>query len=183
MIKIGIDIDGVLYPWHWSIYRFFCEQKGFTGSQVEFWRDTFRKLPADVIDYYVALPIHYSDTVPDLSILKAVDEISKLGEIYYITSRSLELESITRKFLNNLNLAFLENLIFEKDKATFCRMNSIDYFVDDQPEYLDKMKLFVNCYLMAVPHNIDKREGYNLVYSLREFCEIIKIQQAVKDGK
>lgn len=168
-MRIGIDIDGVVYPWHYSMYRYFTEFKGYTGTQVQFWKD-FSIIPNDTQNYYVSLPFLYSNTVPSKCVFEGLEMLATLGELFYITARGPDdVKTVTRKFLKNYNLPFSENLIFEKDKATVCRMLGIEYFIDDQIKHLIPMQGFVKTYLMSAPHNIDNRDGFTVVNSLKEF--------------
>ena len=172
-MRIGVDIDGVIYPWHYSIYRYFTEFKGYSGTQVEFWK-YFPSLPKNTQRYYVSLPFLYSNTIPSKSVFDALDSLSTLGELFYVTARwSDDVKVVTRKFFKTHNPPFSENLIFDSDKATVCRMLGIDYFLDDQTKHLIPMQGFVKTYLMAQPHNVDDREGFTVVNSLKEFYDEI----------
>lgn len=171
-MRIGLDIDGVLYPWHDSIYRYFQEFKGFTGEQRDFWL-YFRQLPERTQDYYVSIPLCYLDTMPSKDVLTTLPLLAELGEIHYITSRKSELVWATLKFFDIYELPFKENLTFSANKAEIIRLHRVDYYLDDIPHYIDQVKLLTKAYLMRVPHNFDQRDGYETVGSLREFYEVI----------
>jgi uncharacterized HAD superfamily protein len=167
-MRIGLDIDGVLYPWHDSIYRHFQQFKGYEGGEVEFW-DYFRALPESTQRYYVYIDIFYLDTMPRRSTLDVVPALADLGDIYYITSRAEHLERCTRKFFDMYDLPFKENLIFTEDKATVIRLKKIDYYLDDLPRFVDQARWITDAYLLTQPHNAGQREGYETVSSLKEF--------------
>lgn len=168
-MRIGIDLDGPVYPWHEEVYRYFTENKGYNKTIEEFW-STDREL---VTPYYVSLPFLYNSTTPRREVLEHLPKIAELGEIYYITSRSPELWQVTKKFFQFYDLPFSENVIFAEDKATQVRLLRIDYFVDDMPKHVDSLTGITNVYMYTVVHNRGQREGYKTVSSMREFYEVL----------
>jgi uncharacterized HAD superfamily protein len=172
-MNIGIDIDGVLYPWHYSVYKYFTEFKNFIGTQYEFW-NYFKKLPKDEQLYIVNLPFLYSDTTPHDDVLETLPLLSTIAEIYYITHRPISVEHQTEKFFVKYNLPFSENVVFTDDKATFIRLKNIKYFVDDTPKNIDDVKGITRAFLFKARHNVDARENYECVSTLREFYNLIK---------
>lgn len=172
-MKIGLDIDGVIYPWHYSLYRYFTECKNFVGTEHEFWT-MFRLFPENKQKYYVSIPTLYADTSLTEDAQKYLPLLAELGEIFYITSRDQELQSVTQKFFDFYEVPFKENLIFDVDKANIVRLLGLDYFVDDMPKHLEKMKGITKTFLFKRSHNKDQREGYDCVGSLREVYGIIK---------
>lgn len=171
-MNIGLDIDGVIYPWHYSIYRFFTEFKNYTGSEREFW-SYFDSLDGEVQDYYVSIPIHYLDQTPSEDVMKYLPKLAELGEIFYITSRKPELMSVTRKFFNIYDLPFKENVIFSKNKANYIRLHHIDYFVDDSPKVIDEISGITTAYLFKCAHNWKNRDNYSVIGSLGEFYQLL----------
>ncbi len=172
-MRIGLDIDGPIYNWHWSIYRYFTEFKGFEGNERDFWRYV-RTLPEEDIRYFVSLPTLYLDTSPTEDVLTYVPKIAELGEIFYITARGDELRWATGKFFDKYQLPFKQNVIFSKDKANYVRLNKIDCFLDDQPHNLDVLKGITDIYLFKAVHNWESREQYNLINSMKEFYELLR---------
>ena len=172
-MRTGLDIDGVLYPWPDSIYRYFVEFKGFSGTPRQFW-DMFKSLDYGVQEYYVSLPTLYLDTSPTEDVLTYVPKIAELTEIFYITSRPASAEWATLKFFDKYNLPFKENLIFSKDKPMYVRLNEIEMFLDDLPGNVDKLLGVTDVYLFCREHNYNQREGYKQVSSLRQFYNLIQ---------
>ncbi len=172
-LRIGLDIDGVIYPWHWSLYRYFTEFKGFTGDERAFWT-MIKSMPYGSIEYFVSLPTLYLDTSPTSDVLINLPKIAELGEIFYITARTDELRWATGKFFDNYRLPFKENIIFSKDKANYVRLNKIDCFLDDQPNNLDALKGVTETYLFKAVHNWMDRERFPLINNMREFYELLR---------
>ena len=175
-MRIGLDIDGVIYPWHYSIYRYFTEFKNFAGSELEFWA-YFRLFSVEKQMYYVSIPTLYTDTSLTQDAIEYLPKLAELGELFYITSRDHELQPLTQKFFKFYDIPFKENLIFEKDKASVVRLYGIDYFVDDMISHLEKMQGITTSFLFKQPHNFYDRDGYNCIGSLKEFYNTIQEKQ------
>lgn len=169
-MKIGLDIDGVLYPWHYSIYRYFLENKGIEEGIDNFWKNHRE----EVTEYYTSIPFLYLDTTPTQDVLTYVPKIAELGEIFYITSRSPSLWWVTGKFFSNYDLPFKENLIFTKSKPTEVRANRIDVFLDDQPHHVQELQGITDAYLFKCIHNRESREGFRLINTMKEFYELLE---------
>jgi uncharacterized HAD superfamily protein len=169
-MKIGLDIDGVIYPWHYSIHRYFVENCGYSGDISTFWmRD--RRI---ITDYHVSIPLCYLDTSPTEDVLTYVPKLAELGELYYVTSRASDLLWATEKFFRIYDLPFKENLVFSKDKATYVRFLKLDFFLDDMPKYVDMLSGITDTYLFKAVHNSDVRDNYRVINSMKEFYELIK---------
>lgn len=172
-MRVGIDIDGPLYDWHYCIYRYFQEFRSFAGTQREFW-DYFRTLDNDTQSYYVSLPHLYLNMEMRPEVKKSVELLSGTAEIYYITARDESLKSVTRKFFDKSEMPFKENLIFSQSKVEYVRLLGLSYFLDDMPKHVKNLQGITEPYLLAVPHNYDQRDGFNIVYSVKEFVEIVR---------
>ena len=169
-MRIGLDLDGVLYPWHYSIHKYFVEFKGYEGDIGTFWEKD-RHL---ITDYYVSIPLLYLDVTPTEDVLTYVPKIAELGEIYYITSRIPDLEWATRKFLDLNGMPFKENLVFAEEKATPVRHYKLDYFLDDLPKHVTSLQNLCQAYLFKAIHNRNNREGFTVINSMKEFYELLK---------
>lgn len=172
-MRVGIDIDGPLYDWHYCIYRYFQEYKNFQGTQREFWK-YFHTLEPEVQHYYVTLPHLYLNMEMKIEVLKALESIAEVAEIFYITARDESLKPVTLKFFDKSEPPFKQNLIFAQSKSEYVRLLNIKYFVDDMPKHVKSLEGITNPYLLALPHNHDQREGFNVVGSMREFAEIVR---------
>jgi uncharacterized HAD superfamily protein len=163
-----------VYPWHDSIFRYFREFKGYEGESArEFWK-YFHSLTYDEQMYYVSIPLNYLDTTPKEDVLTYLPLIAELGTVYYITHRSKELIPATRKFFNNFSLPFKENVIFTSDKPTYMRLLNIDFFLDDRWQNIEEVKGITEAFLFKAAYNWEYREKYNMIYSFKEFYEMLK---------
>lgn len=169
-MKIGLDLDGVVYPWHDSIYRYFQEYKGYSEDIGTFWLKD-RHL---ISEYYVTMPLNYLDQIPSRDILDNVPLIAELGEIYYITARHPDLWWATEKFFDMYQLPFKENIVYAVDKATAIRLHGIDIFLDDFPSNVEAVQSLTDAYLFKCVHNRNDRERFRVVNTMKEFYEIVR---------
>ncbi len=178
-MRIGIDMDGVVYPWHYSIYRYFTEFCGYNKDISTFWLEDEHL----VTDYHVSIPLCYLDTSPTEDVLEYLPKLAEIAELYYITSREHHLLWATQKFFKNYDLPFKENLIFSKEKGTYARLLHLDYFLDDMPRYIDMLTGITNAFLFKAVHNADVRENYPVMNSFKEFYEMVRSKSEVDAKK
>jgi uncharacterized HAD superfamily protein len=173
-MNIGLDIDGVIYRWHESLYRYFCEIKGFDGTIYDFWLKFVPSKPNEYWDYYASLPFLYWDTTPRDDVLVTLPKLAELGTLYYITSRPDEVRYKTEKFFDYYDLPFKENIIFSRDKQTYARLLKLDYFVDDLQNNVDEVSKVTKTFLFRATHNFPIQDKYPTVGTLNEFYHIIR---------
>lgn len=173
-MNIGLDIDGVVYPWHESIYRHFIEQGKFSGTSRGFWDWFTRPEQNELAHYYVKIPIFYLDTTPTEDVLEYVPKIAEIATIFYITARPEESRLATEKFFKIYQLPFSENVIFTNDKPNHVRVNKIQYFLDDRDKHVDELMGITNAYLFKAVHNYKYRDQYSTINSMKEFYEILR---------
>jgi len=181
-MNIGLDLDGVIYRWHESLYRYFCEQKGYEGTIYDFWLHYVQERPSEFWDYYVSLPLLYWDTSPRPDVLEFLPKIAKLGTIYYLTHRPEEVKTVTGKFFDFYDLPFKENVIFTKDKQTYARFLGLDVFVDDLAKNIDDVsKVVKNTYLFRTVHNIPVQDSYKNVGTFKELYKILLEKSTLRE--
>lgn len=170
----GLDIDGVVYPYHEAVYTYYQCYMGYNDSYNRFWTQYFPSLSEEEQDYIVSIPIPYDMMDPYPYALKFINKAMELGdEVYYLTSRDSSLERITRRYLRRHEFLFQDNLIMCKDKATECRRYDITDFIDDFTKHVNSVSLVCNAYLINKPWNVDNRKDYPVVSNMKEFFEII----------
>lgn len=172
-MRIGLDIDGVIRPWHISMYRYFQIHKNFQGTEEQFW-EYFIDLPSSSQEYYVSIPILYMDTIPTKDVLEFVPKLSELGEVYYITACPPDVAWATEKFFDIYEMPFKENIVYSKDKATIIRAKRIDIFLDDLPHNVESVQNLTDAYLFKCIHNRKDREKFRVISSIQEFYELIR---------
>lgn len=172
-IVLGLDFDGVLYDWHSAVHTYFQYEMGYEGSYHDFWSTYMNSLSKERQDYLVRLPLLCDATIPSQRVMDFLEFASQHSDIYYITSRPVEVEAITRKYMKKYDFPFQDNLFVTNDKATVCRYVGVTHFLDDQAKNLVNIAPIADAYLFAKLWNKEYREEYKVVYSLKEFQEAV----------
>ena len=158
--RIGMDIDGVLYPWHTAVYNYLRIYNGCPPpSYRDLWLDPHKYMSEEKWAYIASLPILYSTIFPRKGVLDLLNTQDKAGHtIYYITNRESHLERVTRKYLADHKFPQLSNLILTKDKEQEVRILEIDIFVEDRPKNLEKLAGLCRTIGIIQPWNEAKQE-------------------------
>ena len=172
-IVLGLDLDGVLYDFHSAMFTYFQYEMKYTGTYQEFWLEYFRGLSKEKQKYYLALPIFYDAVIPSCRIMSFLEYAKDRAEIYYITHRPMEVESITKRHLKKYNFPYQDNLCITDDKVTACRMYGVTHFLDDFANQVEAVAKITNAYLFAKPWNKEYRDKLTTVYSLEEFRQLV----------
>src|SRR3989304_5261519 len=170
---ISLDIDGILYPYHEALYTYYQYEMNYNDTYEKFWTDFLPNQSKKKQDYIISIPIVYEMIAPYKCVTDFLDYISKKVDVYYMTSRPLELERITRKYFKKYNFPFQDNLIMTSDKANACRLYGITHFLDDHAHHVENVSKVADAYLMAKIWNKEYQDKLNTVHSLREFRERI----------
>ena len=171
-LKIGIDIDGVLYPWHEIVYREIGEDTGLSFN--DFWVNYIPSMSEDRQKYIVSIPLYYERALLSEDARTYLPRLAELGELFFITARDISLQRITEKFLNKNKVPFKENLFLEKDKGYLARMLQLNYFVDDFISNYDSVGKTAKAFLFAQPWNRSERGNRDTIYSIKDLYESIK---------
>lgn len=170
---LSLDIDGILYPFHEALYTYYQYEMGYSETYEKFWSSFFSSQSEEKKEYMVSIPVVYEMIVPNKSVIDFLDYVASKVDVYYMTSRSLELERITRKYFKKYNFPFQDNLIMTKDKANACRFYRVTHFLDDHAHHVESVAKVADAYLMAKIWNKEYQDKLNTVHSLREFRERI----------
>lgn len=170
---IGFDLDGVLYPWHESVYTFYEYEMGYTKSYKEFWEEV-NLWPKEKQEYLVSLPFLYENKVPSESLMNFLYFCkNNADDMYYITNRPEDLERITKRYFRRYDFPYPDNLFITGDKATTCRYLGVTHFLDDHAKHVKAVEGISKAYLMAKPWNVEFQEELRTVKNLKEFQEIV----------
>lgn len=130
-MKIGLDLDGVLYPWHEGVHTYFRMYRNYVGSEFKFWTEYWPSLPDTTHAYMQSLTDLYYKFIPETDMLDMLKRLSKKHELFYVTSRPESARAITELFLRNFKFPYKENLILATNKGLVARDLSLDILVDD----------------------------------------------------
>lgn len=153
-MRIGFDFDGVLYLWTKYAYDHLKRFKGETRSYEDVWshyKEYYKESEiaeiAKISDYYNQEKLDYNTK---RSIITLSDE---LVDIFYVTSRPGNCEEVTLKWVLESGLPQTPNLYVTKDKVQVIRALDLDFYVEDLPEYIEKLKEFTTVLIVDQPWN------------------------------
>lgn len=175
-MNIGFDLDGVLYPWHSSIYSYFEQYRKYTGSYFQFW-STDWKLPEiqEHIGMLTHVPTFCEDREPLPEVMDTLHVIENGGHtVFYITQRPEEVRFATWHYLNRHHFPFEENLyIVDGSKTTLGRSLDLDLYLDDREKNVSEMSAVCLTVLMAQPWNLDFQDKYPTIHNIKEILKFI----------
>ena len=171
--NIGLDLDGVLYPWHNVIWEYLKNFKGEELGYKEFWKkakeENYRRVELEAL---VEVPMFYNQRDIRKYILDVVKKLAETRRIYYITTRPESARRATMTWLDRSGLPDSKNIIITQDKRPHIAMLECDYFVDDKQETIDNVKDITNAILFKSDYMQDEdAEGYNYIENLSELLE------------
>lgn len=141
--KVGLDLDGVLYPFQKVVYNILCKHHFLEMSYKNFW--LYAKINGYMQKEITDL-VHDHDTylMAEVSTLnkQAITELVLRGnEIFYITSRPSAMETTTKTWLVSQGLPFVDNLrIGSHSKIDSVLEFGCDVFVDDRGHVIEELK-------------------------------------------
>lgn len=179
-LKVGVDLDGVCYPFHPSLRRYLEEHVKHPSDYPDatHW-DFFLDWGLSVEDFLkhcnggVDAGIVFSHGDPFPGVHEALHRIKDAGHaIHVVTDRSFgqpgASAAATLAWLKRHDLPY-KCVTFSSDKT----VANVDVFIDDKIEnYLAVRDAGIDAYLLTRPWN-EKLEGAKRVDSLLHFAELI----------
>ena len=148
--NIGIDLDGVIYPWHDMAHSWMQAQGDIPQdlSCYDLFFDPYKHKTEDYWKNVARIPFIYERTGINESTLATLRELDVLYDIHYITSRPKEAELVTKRWMKRNNLPRRDYLIFAKDKVTLARTLNLKYMVEDSPKHIEALNNIMQSYLL-----------------------------------
>jgi uncharacterized HAD superfamily protein len=171
---LGVDLDGVIYNWHISVYEYHINFKNYAGSFNDFWTKEYKNFTPEWWKYIVDIDILYSDRPPVSDCFSFLDKIVNRFEVYYITSRPECVKTTTEQYLKRYKFPFQDNLIFTKDKVNTARLLKLSYAIDDLPEQIEGLSRVTKTFMIAQPYNIDYQDKCTTVKSLTQILGLLE---------
>lgn len=150
---LGIDLDGVLYPWHHSAHEYMRLYRNYTGTYNDLWGTDHLKFTPEDWEFLANIDILYSNMAPTPDCVNFLKEIGDKFTVYYVTSRPEYVRLTTEQYLRRHRFPFTDNLILESDKVNTARRLKCDYFIDDLPKYLDGLSGVTKVIMIEQPYN------------------------------
>jgi uncharacterized HAD superfamily protein len=174
-MKIGFDLDGVLYPWQEVVYANISQfTKRPIADYSTFWNTQIREFGDCFWNSIMEYSPFYTQREPEEGVPQILNNLSLNNEIYYITSRPKCVKTATILWLEKYNFPHLYNLHFSKEKHTIVRLEDIDVFVDDRHEYMDKLKNICRAFLMDAVYNREYADPrITRIYNIKDLLSYI----------
>lgn len=184
---LGFDIDGVLYPWHEEVWKWFIRRGGESrwgdGTPISFYE--FWKWPngwiannegSDIVKKLVKETLPYVSAKANEADVSIVNDIAEkfADKIYYITSRPMQLQYDTTKWLRDSEFPFVDNLIMADGnggKVKVVKDVGCDYYVEDRPKYLEILPEITTVFQMTQPYNAYKIFNTHIIGNLVELYQ------------
>lgn len=151
--KIGLDLDGVLYPFQTICYTMIAQKHNYNMGEIEFWRrkrnsNRFYGKHREEIDAIVKEPnSYYRYSLIDYT-SKILLNLKAMGmEFFYITARPEHIAPVTSMWLSN-NVPDAHNLfIGHAEKKSIIEELNIDIYVDDRANIIEDVMSVTDAYL------------------------------------
>lgn len=177
-MRVGIDIDDVLYPWYDVAHRV-CEAAGITnGVTPETWapHEEYGCTDVEWLDALGAATLS-GELYNAEPFAGVVDELARLHAaghtIHLVTARGFmqhgtQIRDATVHWLAKWQIPH-DSLTFARDK----RAVVTDVFLDDAPHNYDQLVDHTEVWLLPARHNAAHIEGRRSIASLREFVDLV----------
>jgi uncharacterized HAD superfamily protein len=168
--KLGMDLDGVIYPFVKAVETYCRITYGYAGTTDEFERNIDKYWKLYNLDWIVESPNIYQKFIPEKKMMALIQDLSSKYQIFYVTSRPESLLRITEKYLRDYDFPQRNNLVFTQDKDVFARLVGLTYFVEDNVENACKLAKACMSFLVKTPYNDGATGNFKVlesVYDLR----------------
>jgi uncharacterized HAD superfamily protein len=169
-VKIAIDLDGVLYPWHLSLYHHLQIYEDLQDDYDIFWTETIHTYSEMRGDFLINIQYLYGNQVPKAKDLELLKQWSKSYTLFYITARPTDIETITKLYLKRWDFPQRNNVFFAADKSVVMNYFGIDILIDDSLKNINSISSDKRGILVKQPWN---NYGRDYSPSVNSFAEIV----------
>lgn len=171
--NIGIDLDGVIYPWHEMIYNYMQSEGDIPPDLClnDLFRHPYDYFTEFAWSNYAKIPFIYERTNVNERVLNTLRELDLMFNIHYITSRPADVHLVTKRWLRNNECPRHDYIIFAKDKSLPVRRLNLKYMVEDGVDHIEKLKNITTVIRVMQPHN----EAYEHNPTVNYFHEILGV--------
>lgn len=176
---LGLDLDGVVYPWHEELWRHLRAQGLLTNETYKtFWMreqdGSDKKYSEKQWKIWTGIETLYSCRIPIPEDLKALHRLQEAYEIVYISQRPQELLFITRQYLKRYKYPNADNVhLITVPKLVAVRMFECDVYVEDRPLIAESLVDSTRVILMKQIYNERLWDEFETVSSLPELMELL----------
>jgi hypothetical protein len=176
-MKIGFDVDGVLYDWHEVIYDYAVRFENYRDTYEKYWYDFGHGNRSKIyVDYIVKNPTFVTKVAIDPKIKQMLWDLSKEHEIFYVTARPKEIVRATHRWFKDSDVPYMENVFIatNDDKVPFIIEHGIELFIDDRDKYITALEPYTRVIVVRKPWNKFLWDTYTNVGSVLEIPNIIR---------
>jgi uncharacterized HAD superfamily protein len=180
----GLDIDGVLYPWHTHVHDWAVNDFGLTLSYDEFWQWPggwmYNNRESLIMANVVNNPLLYNKSLIRPEIHEAVWKIKELvGNVCYITGRPAGVQFDTKLWLERSELPDIDKLFFTPAqygaKLSLVKQLGCEFFVDDRLDYIEELLGATRLFLVTQLWNEDyENEDVTRVSDVADVVEYLE---------
>lgn len=171
--NLGLDLDGVLYPWVSAVWMYYRMYKKYSGTEYEFYKNFDKNVPEDQCNYIATLQDLYYKHTPSPKLTSLLNQLSEKFNLFYITARPLEAERVTHKYFRDFKIPQRDNLIFSPEKDTYARLLRLHYFVEDSVRNAEKLSKICTTFLVRTPYNEDYSGEVPMLNSILDLERIL----------
>ena len=153
--RLGLDIDGVLYPWQEIVYNYAKYHDGDERSFYDFWKEaTEQVFTTNIGKFWLYNNLFYTQRDIKPEILDTLHYLTEFYDLYYITARVKTVWNTTRYWFKKNKLPQLDNLYFtESEKLPLVLQHEIDHFVEDRIKHVLELRDHRSVILIRHPWN------------------------------
>ncbi len=175
-MRIGIDIDDVVYDVYSKIVPMLCDYFGIDDDQFNL--NNLDYCDTDDIDHRHYLVDSFIKVVNDFEVkencVMVLQKLKKAGyEIIFITARSDgnlgDAYQVTKNNFDRDGIIYDKIIVNAKDKGQICMIEEINIFIDDAIKHTERVKLLgIDTVLFDMPYNkhidIKRVENWNQIH-------------------
>lgn len=169
-VRIGFDVDGVLYGWHERVYEYMKSAYGFRGTMGKLFVDLnnpkiygegFIKQIVEKKEFYSGAPYKLA--------VSFLEELARDYELHYITARPLPTTTLTKAWFKEWKFPYQENVVVVTgDKSAEVLERRLTYYVEDRDKYALELKDLTKIILVRKPWNEHIQDQFDCVDSVLE---------------
>ena len=152
--RIGLDLDGVLYPFQTVCYDIIASNHGYDFGEIEFWDRTYRSnrfygKHREEVEKIVADPNSYMEAEINRKDFLVLWELvgDQDNKLFFVTARPEHLKPVTQLWLAHSSVPDRQNLFMGyEDKVQIVKDLELDIFVDDRDYITKELEAVTNAY-------------------------------------
>jgi uncharacterized HAD superfamily protein len=169
-MKIGFDIDGVVYDWHRALYPTLVHNHHTEKCFDLFWRDQVNgngEIDPDTWLYLRHDESFYSNP-PIPFVAQYLQWLNQDHELWFVTQRPPSLEEFTKQWFvyHSIPFAHITCVIDKKNLV-----KDLEWFVEDNPHNVVKLSVVTRMIVIKKPWNEHLRGNFPMYDNISQIME------------